>query len=126
MDKKKRKPKVSVQKPKAVYELKVVREILRYPNPNVVWVFRKDGKNNYEKLGYAAPEALNIVRKLRPQNFDLSLPPLSGQESHPVDVYKIQEPDNFGKLRTLYMKFFVRYADKPDQKDQLVMISFHE
>lgn len=128
MDRKRRKKAIPSRKAKAVYELKTVREILSHPspNPNVKWVFRKDERNNFTKLGYAESEALNIVRKLQPRHFDISLQASSDRHAQAVDVYKIQEPDANGKLRMLYIKFHVRQAKAADQADQLVIISFHD
>lgn len=110
----KKKPSQPVQKPKAAYDLNLVHAILQhqYPNPNVRWVFRKGGQSDYEKLGYTEPEALNIVRSLRPKDFDITLPPLPFQNSQCVDVYKTKRPDALGKLRTLYIKFHLRKAKK--------------
>ncbi|NMA19218.1 MAG: type II toxin-antitoxin system MqsR family toxin [Lentisphaerae bacterium] len=129
MDRKRHKKTPPFRKAKAVYELKTVREILRHPdpNPNVKWVFRKDERNKYEKLGYTLSQALNIVRMLRPKDFDISSPASSDRHAQTVDVYKIQDPyAPREKPRKLYMKFFVRFAETPDQADQLVMISFHD
>ena len=123
---KKRQLKASLRKPAAAYDLSMVREILRCSSPNVRWVFRKGGQNDFEKLGFTESQALGIVRSLRPKDFDMALPPLPKQNSQPADVYKIQRPDTSGKLRTLYVKFQVREAKEADQSDQLVIISFHD
>jgi len=119
MDKKKRKPKIYPQREKAVYDLKLVREILNAPVPNVEWRRGQKRKVDYRRLGLEIEDVYSILRGLRPSDFrKRSI--FEKDPSQPVaDVYhKHVRLPRCGDLH-LYIKFLVEDASL------LVMISFH-
>jgi hypothetical protein len=116
---KKRKPKVSVSRQTAAYDLQLVREILNAPVPKVEWRRRQKGKNDYRRLGLEIEDVYSILRGLRPRDFQ-KRSIFEKDPAQPVaDVYhKHVRLPQCGDLR-LYIKFFI------EGSSLLVMISFH-
>jgi len=112
-------------RPLPFYSLNTIKELLRAPNPPVHWIARKDGRTDFEKLGYSLSDALNILRSLHARDFDLSIAPTRSLHSQAVDVYKVEKINVFGEKLKIYIKLFVRAPGALCQSATLVVVSFH-